>query len=176
MSEGAKVKATGRKPTAAMGFAARTRPHTSCISALQKHAGQPRSATRFQGRLRLAAVRLYEFESGHESEQLDDDCDRRRGKADVDAGGPGSNWETLPLADARSSGSDDAVRRKVPRPRSAWFRWARSLREARPRNFAAALTCRATAEVVEAFEIISEEGVSAGTRRIIAADRSRKCD
>ena len=71
-------------------------------------------------------------------------------------------WKFVPLAEARAAGAMMLFGEKYPDPRPHGQRWASSAA-----NCAAARTWTNTGEV-RALEIVGEEGVAAGTRRITA--------
>ncbi|MEM8943559.1 MAG: alanine--tRNA ligase [Planctomycetota bacterium] len=79
-------------------------------------------------------------------------------------------WETLPLAEARSQGAMMLFGEKYPDP-------VRMVSMGKPDNAFSRELCGGTHLTstgdVEAFEILSEEGVSAGTRRITALTGKR---
>ena len=81
------------------------------------------------------------------------------------------SWEVLPLADARSQGAMMLFGEKYPDP-VRMVSMGPSPEKAFSKELCGGTHLQNTSEV-EAFEILSEEGVSAGTRRITALTGSR---
>ena len=156
MREGAKVTADRRH-----GAARRHSPgplgdaHPALRAAEEPRHARP--AAGLEGRRRLAAVRLHEPEPGDGEQLAAIDADVAERVAAARAGEVGD----AAAGRGPQARRDDAVRREVSRPGADGV-------DGRVQQGAVRRHASDNTGEVEQFEILSEEGVSAGTRRITA--------
>ena len=154
--EGAKVRAkvnVARRDAIRRAHSATHILHYALQKALGSHAQQQGSKVT-EDELRFDFTNLSPVESAQLAAISHDVAER------IEAGEP-IRWQTLPLADARKQGAMMLFGEKYPDP----------VRMVSMGEFSKELcggTHLTNTNEVETFEILSEEGVSAGTRRIIA--------